>query len=139
MDERLNYTLSLRVWPPMTARPETLEQKQTRDTQQQTSGGHSQPFPEIGCGWGPDDTAGAVFSLPVKKLIGLSQPPEPFAGGAAGESGSTEASSAHSLHPDGKYCTVDHSMRKLMMKKWQRAAMWGIDPCVTRALVYARR
>lgn len=58
LDGRLNYTLSVRVWPPQAARPLGT-----------------------GCGWSVEDTLGAVFTIPVMEFLALSQPPEPFAGG----------------------------------------------------------
>lgn len=112
VDDRLNYTLALRVWPPMTAEAETAEQKQTRTLQS------DQYTPlEVGCGWGPGDEAGAIFSLPVKELIGLSRPLEPFAdavspqrdtrgmkettGGEMDPPGGGIPRRTHGFHPDG--------------------------------------
>lgn len=54
LDDRLNYSLSIRVWPPQEARSQGT-----------------------GCGWSAEDTLGAVFNLPVMELLSLSKPPGP--------------------------------------------------------------
>lgn len=71
MHHRLNYTLSVRVWPPQAARPLG-----------------------VGCGWSAEDTLGAAFSLPVMELLELSKPRTP-----SGETTSTTASTTQAPGP----------------------------------------
>ena len=88
LDGQLNYTLSVRVWPPQAARPLGT-----------------------GCGWSAGDTLGAVFNIPVMESLALSEPPEPFAGattsetsrriGAGGDDQPGPTHTKSSFHPDG--------------------------------------
>ena len=101
LGEQLNYSLSLRVWPPRPANPAYAMRP---------------PLPGSGCGWGTEDVLGAVFNLPVKELIELSLPPQPFAAAddddddgndddaaaaAAAAAAAQRLRRTHSFHPDG--------------------------------------
>jgi hypothetical protein len=68
MDDRLNYTLSVRVWPPQPARPLG-----------------------VGCGWTAEDTLGAAFNLPVMEALELSKPKLPPAGATKSTTLATQA------------------------------------------------